>query len=223
MFTPRTVRISTVVLVLSVLSGVLLGACAQERTPTARIIALHPTPEYVGRRLKEIEAEIAAEVPIGGLSRQLSYYLRTRLPHLAVVTRDEASAENLRFATTELGQPSPYVCFGDFDGDGLEDTAVVVREEAAHRFDVMAFHQIHVVSNPGNHRSRDYRGHTIFRGGAIPPGIKLDALRIACQEPGRFESFEGGVTLILENHSIIFGFSVYYFVDNQFRSLGIAD
>ncbi len=216
-------RTSTVVLVLSVLAGVLLGTCAQERTPTGRIVAFSPTPEYVGRRLKEKEAEIAAEVPIEGLSRRLSYYLRTRLPQLAVVTRDEATAEILRFVTAELGQPSPFVCFGDFDGDGLEDTAVVVREEATHRFDIMAFHQIHVVSNPGDHRSRDYRGHTIFRGGASAPGTKLDTLMIACQEPGRFESFEGGVTLILENHSIIIGFSVYYFVDNKYRSLGIAD
>ena len=216
-------RISTVVLVLSVLAGVLLGACAQERTPTGRIVAFSPTPEYVGRRLKEKEAEIAAEVPIEGLSRRLSYYLRTRLPQLAVVTRDEATAEILRFVTAELGQPSPFVCFGDFNGDGLEDTAVVVREKATHRLDFMAFHQIHVVSNPGDHRSRDYRGRAIIRSGVIAPGTKLDTLMIACQEPGRFESFDGGVTLLLDHHSIIIGFYVYYLVDNEYRSLAITD
>jgi hypothetical protein len=199
------------------------GAHGQEQKGSAHILTFPATSEDVGRRLQEKAATIAAEPPVEGLSRRLSHYLRTRSPDLSLVTRDEAGEANLRFATSELGQPSPVVCSGDFDGNGLEDTALVTRYRKTNRLEVLAFHQIRVIANPGDHRGRDYRAYKVARAGQAVPGAKLDGLVIICQQPGRFESVEGGVTLILKNRSIYFGFSVYYFDGAEYKSLVIAD
>ena len=214
--------INTAVLILSVLAGA-LDAHAQAPKNSARILAVPAAPEDVGSRLKEKEAAIAAEPPIEGLSRRLSHHLRTRSPDLSVVTRDEASEANLRFATSELGQPSPFSCFGDFDGNGMEDTALVMRDRTTNRLELVAFHQVGVIANPGEHRSRDYRAYKVAQAGPPVPGAKMDGLVIICQQPGRFESVEGDIALILKNHSIYFGFLVYYFDGAEYNSLMIAD
>src|SRR5262245_13519765 len=86
------------------------------------------TPEEVANRIREEEDAIKVEPALAGLSRAVSYYLRTQLPNLAALTGDDATEQNVRFATTELHQPSPFACTGDFDGDGREDVALVVRD-----------------------------------------------------------------------------------------------
>ncbi len=90
------------------------------------------TPGEVAKQLKEEEEQINAGPRVDGLARRLVYYLRTRFPRLSVLTHDEATEENLGFATSELRQPSPFICFGDFDGNGLEDAAVLLRENPSH-------------------------------------------------------------------------------------------
>lgn len=99
---------------------------------------------------------VKAEPPVASLSRPVSYYLRTRLPNVAPLTRNDATGENLRFATTELHQPSPFACVGDFDGDGLEDVALVARDQTTQGLRLLALHQVSVNWNVGGLMSKSY-------------------------------------------------------------------
>jgi hypothetical protein len=168
-----------------------------------------PTAEELKQRMKAEEERKKAEPVVEGLSPRLSYHLRKKFPAHSVLTSQEATEGNQRFAISELGQPSPFVCHADFDGNGLEDSAVILRERATHKLKVMAFHQIHVTVNPGGHKKRGYLAHTIAKAGQMAPGTKVDRLIIICKKPGNFRSVEGGVTLILRNHSVHFGFAIH--------------
>ena len=61
--------------------------------------------------------EIAAGPEFEGLPRGLSYWLRTRHPNYSVLPHTSVDPFAARYATEELGQESPFVCFGDFDGN----------------------------------------------------------------------------------------------------------
>ncbi len=135
-----------------------VGAQPPAVMPRAGIRAA--TPEEVAKRIREEEETIKAEPPVAGLSRPVSYYLRTRLPNLAPLTRDDATEETFRFATTELHQPSPFACVGDFDGDGLEDVALVARDLTSQRLRLLALHQVTVNWNVGGLTSKSYNAHT---------------------------------------------------------------
>jgi hypothetical protein len=216
-----------VILVILLLLGALavgpdVGGEEQKVLPRAGVGIRAATPEEVKARLKQEEERINAEPPIEGLPRRLSYYLRTQFPRFSVLTREEATEGNLKFATSELGQPSPFICFGDFDGDGLEDTALLLREQTTNKLHLVAFHQIHVTWNPWGMTSRDYRAYRVTEAGPAGPGIKFDRLVVACNRPGQFKSLGEEVTLILKNHSISFEFSVYYFVGG-YQSLVVSD
>ncbi len=205
-------------------AALVLGAHGQEKPVRPGIGIRSLTPEEVLRRIQEEEAKINAEQPIPGLSRHLSYYLRKRFPDQQVLTRDDATEDHYRSATTELGQPSPFICLGDFDGDGFEDAAVVLRETATQKLIVMAFHQSTVVHhNPGDFTTREYNTQRIAEVGQVAPGTKLDNLLVKCHKPGQFTSAGGEVTLILKNHSIevsqsYYGATLYYFV-GDYKSL----
>lgn len=200
------------------------AAGAQPPAGAPRVGIRAATPEEVAKRLREEEDAIKAEPPVAGLSRAASYYLRTRLPNLVPLTRDDTSPENFRFATAELRQPSPFTCVGDFDGDGLEDVALVARDRTTQRIRLLALHQVTVNWNVGGLTSKSYNTHPIVEsGGPVAPGTKLDELLVVCEKPGHFESVEGGVTLLLRHHSIRYGFSLYYFLGGRYRELTIGD
>jgi hypothetical protein len=118
------------------------GAQAPTVVPRAGIRVA--TPDEVAKRIREEEEVIKAEPPVAGLSRPVSYYLRTHLSTLTPLTPDDATAENLRFATTELHQVSPFACVGDFDGDGREDVALVMRDQTTQKLKLLALHQVTV-------------------------------------------------------------------------------
>jgi hypothetical protein len=181
------------------------------------------TPEEVAKRLSEEAAAIEAEPPVVGLSRSASYYLRLHWPNLVALAPDEATAENLRFAATELHQPSPFTCVGDFDGDGREDVAVIVKDRTTQTLKLLTLHQVTVNWNVGGLTSTTYQAYTIAEGGHLTPESKFDDLLVVCEKPGRFESVDGGVTLDLRHHSIRYGFSLYYFVDGRYQELLIGD
>lgn len=189
--------------------------------PGARIRAA--TPEEVAKRIRDEEDTIKAEPPVAGLSRPVSYYLRTRLPNLAPLTRDNATEQHARFATIGLHQPSPFACVGDFDGDGLEDVALVARDRTTQRLRLLALHQVTVNWNVGGLTSKSYDAYTIVEGGTVAPGAKLNDLLVVCQKPGHFESVSGGVTLDLRHDSIRYGFSLYYFLDGRYHELLIGN
>lgn len=198
------------------------GVAAQEQQPQYRIKAWTATPEQVEQRLAREAAEIAAEQPIEGLPKRLSYYLRKRMAGWSVVKGTEADEAVQTYAAGELGQPSPFVCFGDFNGDGRQDAAVMLREQASGKVRLTAFHQIKVNSSPGNFVSWSYHPYPVLERGPAAAGSWSDYTIVNCQDPGRFKASEGRITLILENHSISFGFSLYFF-DGAYQSLAIAD
>ena len=199
------------------------AAGAQPPTLVPRAGIRMATPEETAKLIREEEDAIKAEPPVGGLSRAVSYYLRTRLPNLAPLTSDDATKENLRFTTTELHQFSPFACVGDFDGNGLEDIALVARDRTTQKLKLLALHRVNVNWNVGGLTSKSYNPYTIVEGGAVAPGAKLDDLLVVCEKPGRFESVDGGVTLGLRHHSIRYGFSLYYFLDGRYQELLIGD
>jgi hypothetical protein len=209
------------VLVLAV--APLLRASAQTTPVVPRVGIRAATREEVAHRIHEEAEAIKAEPPVAGLSRPVSYYLRIQLPNLVPLTREDATEENFRFATSELHQPSPFACFGDFDGDGLEDVALVTRDRATQRLKLMALHQIMVNWNVGGLTSKSYQAFTLVEGGLVAPGAKLDDLSVVCEKPGRFESVDGGVTLSLRHHSIRYGSSIYYYLSGRYEELLIGD
>lgn len=195
----------------------------QDRNVRPRAAARLATPDQVQKRLSEEEQAINAEYPVEGLSKRLSYHLRTRFSQYSVVPSSEATEENIRFAISELRQPSPFVCSGDFDGNGLRDTAVAVRETRTRKLVVLAFHQIRATIRPGDFRTITYQDYPVFEAGAVNSGVKLDRLVIICNQPGEFETVEKSVKLTLKNHSISSGFYLYFFVGDRYQSLLIAD
>jgi len=197
------------------------GAQAPTVMPRAGIRVA--TPDEVAKRIREEEEMIKVELPVAGLSRPVSYYLRTHLPTLTPLTPDDATAENLRFATAELHQPSPFACVGDFDGDGREDVALVVREQTTQRLKLLALHQVTVNWNVGGLTSQSYTAYPIVEGSPMVTGTSLDDLLVVCETPGRFESVDGSVTLGLHHSSIRFGFSLYYFLDGRYQELLVGD
>ncbi len=211
------------VLLFFMLAAALVAGTAMAAEPGARVGVRTATPTEIERRLQQREAEIVAEQPLGGLSRRLSHYLRNRRPDLIVLTAADATADNRRFASEQLGQPSPFVCHGDLDGNGLEDSIAILRERQSRRLRVMAFHHVATVNNPGNLRGVDYRAYDITEAGEMAPGARLDRRVVICNEPGRFEAPEGGIALELSNHSVTLGFYLYYFDGQAYRSLLIAD
>lgn len=208
----------------AVLAIFLLGRDARaQQSPGAALSIRAATPEEVRKGIEDEAAAIEAEPAFEGLNKRLSHYIRTKLPSLVPLSREDATAENVRFATTELGQPSPFICNGDFDGGGLEDTAVVMKDRSTGELRVMAFHQVNVTVNPGGFTKRDYHGYEVVKAGPVAQAGKLDELMIACNGPGSFESLDGSITLTLKNHSIEFGFTEYYFDGGQYQSLVIGD
>jgi hypothetical protein len=207
------------------LTAALLQSAAGAQPPTVvpRAGIRAATPEEVAKRIREEEDAIKAEPPVAGLSRPVSYYLRTRLPNLAPLSRDDATEELFGFAATELHQPSPFACIGDFDGDGLEDVALVAKDRATQRLRLIALHQVTVNWNVGGLRSKSYQAFTLVEGGPVAPGTKFEDLLVVCEKPGRFESVDGGVTLSLRHQSIRYGFSLYYYISGRYQELLIGD
>lgn len=201
-----------------------LGPDAPAQQPPGAAVGVRAaSPEEVKKGIEDEEAAIEAEPSFDGLSKRLSHYIRTKLPSLVPLSREDASAENVRFAMTELGQPSPFICNGDFAGDRLEDTAVVMKDRTTGELRVMAFHQVNVTVNPGGFTKRDYRAYEVVKAGPVAQSGKLDELTIACNGPGSFESLDSSITITLKNYSIEFGFTEYYFDGGRYQSLVIGD
>src|SRR5690349_4266919 len=120
---------------------------ATAQSPTAAAVRV-ATPDEVRQRLEAEAAAIAAETPFDGFDRALTHYIRASLPALEPVSRADALA-HLGALPAELASAPPFVCHGDFTGDGLEDTAAIMHDRKTDELVLMAFHQIHVFSNPG--------------------------------------------------------------------------
>ena len=212
-----------------VLIGTLLAARAglgqdpSKDPPKNGIIAIKPSPAWVKARIEEKERLIAAEPQVEGLPSRLSFYLRTRQPEFSILPRDNASDYTRRLSMTDRGQPSPYACVGDFDGNGMEDAAVALIDRSSNLLRLVAFHQTRAIRNPGGFEDRDYLALDIVKPGPIPSSDMLGQLLILCAPPGDYDSVGGELTLRLRNHSLFIGWYLYYFVDGIYHSLLMAD
>ncbi len=165
---------------------------------------------------------IQSTEPIEGLPQRLAYFIRKQLPSLSVLGHSDATEESWQHAKGQ-GQPSPFICFGDFDGNALEDAAVVLRENISGKLHLVAFHQIKVTINPGNFTKRDYSYYEIGSAGVDMPRAPLGDLNVSCNPPGTFQSVDGAITLGLKNASILFGYSLNYFDGSTYQSLLVGD
>ena len=193
----------------------------QQTPPKVRIGVRVATPEEIKQSIKAEDRLIQATQPIEGLPQRLAYYIGKELPSLSVLGRIDATSDNWR-NSTENGQPSPFICFSDFDGNSSQDAAVVFRENVSGKLRVFAFHQIEISINPGNFTKHSYQAYEIGSAGTDLPRAPLDDLAIFCNPPSQFQSADGSITLGLKNASILFGYSLYYF-DGAYQSLLIGD
>jgi len=199
----------------------LLDAWAQQLAPGAAIGVRAATPQEIQRSIEAEERQIKGAPSIAGLPKRLAFYIQRELPSLSVLDRTDATEENWRLAL-ERGQPSAFFCFGDFDGNGLEDAAVILREKGSGKLRLIAFHQVNVSVNPGNFVKRGYQRYDIGSAGDDQPRAPLGDLSLACNPPGNFQSVDGNITLGLKNASILFGYALYYF-DGAYMSLLVGD
>lgn len=195
---------------------------ATAQSPTAEAAVRVATPDEVRQRLEAEAAAIAAETPFDGFDRALTRYIRASLPALEPVSRADALA-HLGALPADLSTAPPFVCHGDFTGDGLEDTAAIMHDRKTDELVLMAFHQIHVFSNPGPITTLGYSSYTLQKIGPMREPRRLDEVALDCREPGSFQSVDGSVTLTLAHDSISFGYSEYYFVEGAYQSLIIGD
>jgi hypothetical protein len=210
-------------LTLTVVAGAILCArLAAAQSPPAAAGVRVATPEEVRQRLDAEAAAIAAETPFGGFDRALTHYIRTNLPALEPVSRADAMAF-LGASPEDFAASPPFVCHGDFAGDGLEDTAAIMRDRNTDELVLMAFHQIHIFVNPGPITTLGYSNYTLHKIGPMREPRRADDVALDCREPGSFQSVDGSVTLTLAHDSISFGYSAYYFVDGAYQSLVIGD
>ena len=215
----NAIFLTLIVLALAILCAHLAAA----QSPPAAAGVRVATPDEVRRRF-EAAAAIAAETPFDGFDRALTHYVRTTLPLLEPVSRENALAY-LGASPADFAAAPPFVCHGDFTGDGLEDTAAIMRDRNSDELVLMAFHQIHVHVNvnPGPIETLGYSSYTLHKIGPLREPRRLDDVALTCREPGSFQSADGSVTLTLAHDSISFGYSEYYFVDGAYQSLVIDD
>jgi hypothetical protein len=210
-------------LTLTVVAGAILCArlAAAQSLSAAAGVRL-ATPEEVRQRLDAEAAAIAAETPFDGFDGGLTHYIRANLPALEPVSRADALAF-LDASPDDFATSPPFVCQGDFTGDGLEDTAAIMRDRDTDELVLMAFHQIHIFVNPGPITRLGYSSYTLHKIGPMREPRRIDDVALDCREPGSFQSVDGSVTLTLAHHSVSFGYSEYYFVDGAYQSLVVGD
>ena len=214
-------RMTIIFLTLTAIGGAILCArLAAAQSPPAAAGVRVATPDEVRQRLEAEAAAIAAETPFDGFDRALTHHIRTALPALEPVSRADALAF-LGASPEDFAASPPFVCHGDFIGDGLEDTAAIMRDRNSDELVLMAFHQIHVYV--GSIETLGYSSYTLHKIGPMREPRRLDEVALDCREPGSFQSVDGSVTLTLAHHSVSFGYSEYYFVDGAYQSLVVGD
>lgn len=153
------------------------------------------------------------------IPRNLSMYLTANFPALAILRREDASEDVHRaLAFSGIKQASPFACSGDFNGDGLQDYALLLRDRHTARVKFMAFHQT--------------REHTYVplvvddMRETLDVGQRSDIF-IICEKPGRKRTV-GGAVIPVRNNAISIeywgkGALLYYFEDGGYKSMITAD
>jgi hypothetical protein len=198
------------------------GGQAQQEPPAAKASLRAATPDEVQRQIEFEERLVQATIPFAGLSRRLSRHIRVTLPELDILGRADTTADNWRIAQA-AGQPSPFFCSGDFDGNALEDTVALLRDRTAQRLRLVSFHQVEIHANPGNFTSKGYEHYEISDWSEDPKNLPYTELSVVCNGPGEFQSPEGDITIKLRHASITLGYTLYYFDGSGWQSLVTGD
>jgi len=126
-----------------------------------------------------------------------------------VLDKAGATDEVLAALRPEGRESAPFVCAGDFNGDGVPDVAAIVRDRRTHKLSLMAFHGT---------RGGDYQAVIVADLSQIllEPGKKIDQY-LVCEKPGIFREPNGSERSVTTN-SIVRAFEgkaaiLYYWGD----------
>jgi hypothetical protein len=149
----------------------------------------------------------------------LSLFLRDHFPNLEILSKEYALQEIIDFFESEkIKQPSPLACLGDFNGDKLQDFALLMRDKTKEISALVAFHKT---------RQQTYVHYVLEQGGEIKSGQKIGEYLI-CEKPGMKRDYEGVPFKVLMNNNITVGIwekasILYYFENNQYKSVVTSD
>lgn len=165
--------------------------------------------------------------PVGALSSEhpslpgrLAALLRERFPDLELLSPADATEDVKVFLRSQpRRQSSPFACEGDFDGDGLQDTALLLRDKTTETLKLMAFHR---------DRSGGYTAHLLedLRGVRVGAGDVTSDF-IMCMKPSVFKRVEGGPVRVTHDsvslESYDKGRALYYWDKGTYRTIPTSD
>ena len=165
--------------------------------------------------------------PAGALSSghpslpgRLAALLRERFSDLELLGPANATEDIKVFLRSRrVRQSSPFACEGDFDGDGLQDTALLVRDKTTGTLKLMAFHQ---------GRSGGYTAHLLedLKGVRVGAGQAISDF-IVCMTPSVFKQVEGGSVRVTHDSVSLEsdgkGSALYYWDKGTYRGIPTSD
>jgi len=152
------------------------------------------------------------------IPKSLSLYLRRYLPDLEILPKEDFVAYT---AGARPDQPSPFICSGEFNGDGRKDFALLLKHKVNQTLKLLAFHQ----------KKKQTYTHFVVEdlwGIKVEEGKKVH-LFIECEKPGKKQDIEGGPVINLKTNSISLGAygeagsGLYYFGNNQYKWILTGD
>lgn len=165
--------------------------------------------------LGEARSKAASE----DVPKSVSSYVHEQLPGLSILKKESTSSDVVRYLTMKkVKQSSPFMCSGDFNGDGLKDVALLLKDEARKGFTLLVLHRT------DKHSFR----HVVVEELAdiTEPDQKIH-LYLLCEKPGMRRQVEGAV-LRTTNDSITLGYygkasSLYYWGKTSYMKVVIGD
>lgn len=176
----------------------------------ALVLSVAPGPGVLGGQ-RERSPE-----PTDPLPPALVRDLREQFPHLAIPKSDELYRPPGEEPTPGASPPFPFACRGDFNGDALQDVALLLRDRAKEKLALMAFHQ---------DRTGGY-SPVVVAMLPLPLGEKLYS-SISCRKPGTVGEIEGSTHRVRNDSIILYNVEgateLYFFEKTRYRRLITGD
>jgi len=160
------------------------------------------------------------ETPSRRVCACLAALLRERFSDLELLGPANATEDVKVFLRSQrVRQNSPFACEGDFDGDGLQDTALLLRDKTTGTLKLMAFHQ---------GRSGGYTAHLLedLKGVRVGAGQAISVF-IVCMTPSVFKQVEGGSVRVTHDSVSLEsdgkGSALYYWDKGTYRVIPTSD
>ena len=154
------------------------------------------------------------------LPGRLAALLRERFSDLELLGPANATEDVQVFLRSRrVRQSSPFACEGDFDGDGLQDTALLLRDKTTGTLKLMAFHQ---------GRSGGYTAHLLEDLKGVQVGAdQAISVFIVCMTPSVFKQVEGGSVRVTHDSVSLEsdgkGSALYYWDKGTYRGIPTSD